>query len=521
MSCGEAWCKSGGCDNKDEEEENAIEKGGRGTCVKCKVKACIADGGIDGRFCGDCFRASLFGKFRLAVTANAMISPSDSLLIAFSAGPSSRLALQFVHYMQDKAQNNFDASRDKSLPVFRVGVAFVDESFARCLPIAQAGDAIQHIKAVVESLSPPHKDLYVVPLESMYSSDVTDGRDRLRELLDTVTDPTGKDDLLMHLRMLCLQKVAVENGYNKLVFGSCTSSIARHVLSATVKGQGYSLPADIQYVDARWEVPVLLPLRDCLAQELNTLCQLDGLKTLSMVNGPQSGINALISSFVSLLQEENPARECTIVRTAGKLTPFNFNKLAVVDDPKAHLASQKREKKFNIKSNESTLTESFCSLCYSPLHKSDSSIIGSFAAEEQNAEGFGATCCSSCRFQILPTDSSHMEQFYSLLPHPVISRPAIAKDSSVQSLLRQSIEDFLLSDSEDGCDSFKVMSWVIKHKQSHGIKWSAVQNVVQHQATNISSIETAFDYLSLKKVLKSVNVRHEFWLQRAKVKREL
>ena len=42
-----------------------------------------------------------------------------------------------------------------------------------------------------------------------------------------------------------------------------------------IQGQGYSLPADIQYVDTRWEVPVVLPLRDCLAQELRLLCEFD------------------------------------------------------------------------------------------------------------------------------------------------------------------------------------------------------------------------------------------------------
>lgn len=44
-----------------------------------------------------------------------------------------------------------------------------------------------------------------------------------------------------------------------------------------LQGQGYSLAADIQYVDARWKIPVVLPLRDCLSQELNLLCSLDWL----------------------------------------------------------------------------------------------------------------------------------------------------------------------------------------------------------------------------------------------------
>ena len=46
------------------------------------------------------------------------------------------------------------------------------------------------------------------------------------------------------------------------------------------QGQGYSLHADIQYLDARWEVLVVLPLRDCFAQDINMLCHLDGFVVL-------------------------------------------------------------------------------------------------------------------------------------------------------------------------------------------------------------------------------------------------
>lgn len=174
------------------------------------------------------------------------------------------------------------------------------------------------------------------------------------------------------------------------------------------------------------------------------------MKTLATVNGPQSGINALVSSFVSLLQEENPSRECTIVRTAGKLTPFSFNRLPDVDDPKARLASQRRQKKFNLKSDESTPPESFCFLCNSPLHESDSSGLGSSASKQQSADTFGAACCSCCRFQILPDDPPSMEQFFSLLPRPIISPETCSNSSGDHRFIREKIQDFLLSDNEDG-----------------------------------------------------------------------
>ncbi|XP_057547396.1 cytoplasmic tRNA 2-thiolation protein 2 [Amaranthus tricolor] len=464
MSCGTSSCQSGGCDKYDVQPcsptkpSSTVNSRRRqlpqnpNICVKCKVNDAIAGGsggGEDGRFCTDCFRGSLFGKFRFAVTSNGMISPTDKVLVAFSAGACSRVALQFVHEMQDKAQKNFDASRDKSLSVFSVGVVFVNETSALGVSTVEADEVIEHVKAVVNELAKPEKLLHIVPLESIYELNPDDDRERLRRMLDAVGDSTGKEDVVTHLRMLCLQKVAVENGYTKLVLGTCTSTIARHVLSATVKGKGYSLPADIQYVDARWQVPVLLPLRDCLSQELSTLCQLDGLKIITMANGTHTGINALVSSFVSLLQDENPSRECTIVRTAGKLTPFSFNRLPDIDDPKELLAFQRRQKKFNIKSDESTPPESFCSLCNSPLHDLDSS-FGSFAIEHLSTESFGTTCCSSCRFQILSDNQLSMDQFYSLLPQSITSRAAVSNSSDNHIMLREKIQDFLLSDSEDG-----------------------------------------------------------------------
>ncbi|GMH28355.1 hypothetical protein Nepgr_030198 [Nepenthes gracilis] len=291
MACSSSTCQSGCYKNdggflgqKKNEDSNGLSAphsdfGRQIICAKCKVNEAVtggAGGGEDSQFCAECFRYSLYGKFRFAVTSNSMISPSDKVLVAFSGGPSSRVALQFVHEMQQKAQKNLDASRNKALPVFGVGVAFVDESLAHPIPSDEMKNAIEHIKAIVSDLAPPTMELLVTPIEGIYS-DSGHGKDTLKELLDAVSDDTGKEDLLLHIRMLSLQKIAIRNGYNKLVLGSCTSRIARHVLSATVKGKGYSLPADTQYIDARWEIPVLLPLCDCLAQELTTLCQIDGL----------------------------------------------------------------------------------------------------------------------------------------------------------------------------------------------------------------------------------------------------
>ncbi|XP_041996889.1 cytoplasmic tRNA 2-thiolation protein 2 [Salvia splendens] len=465
MACNSASCESG-C-YKDDERPVAANgnasnprRGGvnvPGVCLKCKINQTIAvthpavagSAGEGGRFCADCFRSNLLGKFRFAVTSNAMISPSDNILVAFSGGSASRVALQFVHEMQQKAQKNFDASRERErvLPVFGVGVAYIDETTMCAEASSEFGEAANEVELIVSNLTPPTKQFLAIPTESIYSPELAVGRDSLKRLGDVVRDLTGKEDLNKHLRMLSLQKAAFDNGYNKIVLGTCTSRIACHVLEATVKGQGFSLAADIQYVDARWKVPVVLPLRDCLSEELNMLCSLDSLKTVEASQQPRAGINGLISSFVKLLQEENPSRESTIVRTAGKLTPFSFNKTPEVDDPNERLATKRRQKKYNLKPDKSQPPESFCLVCSSPLKKSNTSGLNGLALEETSAVIYAAAC-SSCQYQILPKDTSSMEHFLSLLPQSITT---LAKDSSDSHMfLREQIQDLLLSDSDDG-----------------------------------------------------------------------
>ena len=131
-------------------------------------------------------------------------------LFIFSFG-FFRVALQFVHEMQHKAQQNFDASRDRSLPVFGVGVAFIDESAVCSVPSCEVEEGIEDIRQIVSNLAPPTKELLVVPIESVFLSESSDGKDQLSKFLEAVTDATGKEDLLVHLRMLCLQKVWLED----------------------------------------------------------------------------------------------------------------------------------------------------------------------------------------------------------------------------------------------------------------------------------------------------------------------
>ncbi|PKA54294.1 Cytoplasmic tRNA 2-thiolation protein 2 [Apostasia shenzhenica] len=416
--------------------------GDRGLCSKCGLEKPVWNS-----LCLNCFRSSLYGKFKLAVTSNAMISPADKVLVAFSGGSASRVALQFIHEMQCKLLKNWDASKSQGLAVFGVGVTLIDESIFSMSPSIDMAKAFEEISKIVSELT-PRKELHIAPIESICSENFDSGRRRLSDLLDSISDPTGKEDFIHCLRMLLLQKIALDNKYTKLLLGSCTSKMARLIISSTVKGQGYSLPADLQYVDSRWQVPIVLPLRDCLAHELSMICHFDGLKTVPLFNQPSVGINGLVSSFIARLQDENPSRERTIVRTADKLKPFSFNKFT--EDGYYDSLPAVARSKFQTLNHMESDSEILCPICRSPLSSSDwKNVLGLQANHHAKAETFVSQCCQSCRFQILPKERGSLEHFYSFLPSSMTDMTT-EKTGASRRWLREQIEEFLISGDENG-----------------------------------------------------------------------
>lgn len=123
------------------------------------------------------------------------------------------------------------------------------------------------------------------------------------------------------------------------------------------------------------------------------------------------------SNWTFVFQEENPSRECTIMRTAGKLIPFHFNKIEEIDDSNVLLATRRRQKRYNLKPNESFSSESFCFICNSPLSRSDLLSLKNLESHKTSS-----VCCSSCQFQILPQDPSSVNELYTLLPEQLFAR---------------------------------------------------------------------------------------------------
>ncbi|GLC59931.1 hypothetical protein PLESTB_001555300 [Pleodorina starrii] len=156
---------------------------------------------------------------------------------------------------------------------------------------------------------------------------------RLQALLQSVPDPTGREDLVRTLRTRLLAAVAGGLGAAKVLRGDTATVLAARIISDTAKGRGYSLPGGIQLLDARGaargEPAVLQPMREVTLKEAVFFCRLRGLEAVqlpySRAAGERRSVNALAASFVDSLQANLPSTIFTILRTAAALKPFPFN----------------------------------------------------------------------------------------------------------------------------------------------------------------------------------------------------
>ena len=84
--------------------------------------------------------------------------------------------------------------------------------------------------------------------------------------MQTVTDPTGKEDLLAALRKALLLRLAAQLGCNKVAVGTSATRMAVRTVAMSAKGSGFALSGAIHFTDSRsaqasvchmnWQQPV-------------------------------------------------------------------------------------------------------------------------------------------------------------------------------------------------------------------------------------------------------------------------
>jgi hypothetical protein len=399
-------------------------------CQKCAAAPAAVVVRQNEPLCAACLNAGVVGRVRAATKGRGLLLERDAALLALSGGPASAALLHCLLALQNRNPNRPERGKVS----FQLRLAHVDASAAACGGKAAAAAATEAAAAArdaavrVAAAAGMADALTVIPLERVYEDDVArlwarpcsggergqqqdrreeqplpqhlqqdrreeqrqhqagrevqaeeqqalrDARyrERLQALLSAVGDATACEDLAAHFRAQLLRRAAAAAGCSKLLQGDTASAVAARVVADAAKGRGFSLPADIQAIDARWPAAaaqpavtdgeaaggclpgdggrdgkgggvggplvVLLPLREVSAKEAAAVASFAGLLPAHGGGGDGGGgvfaaggggrggsVNALAAGFVEAMQANLPASVFTVLRTASHLQAFDFN----------------------------------------------------------------------------------------------------------------------------------------------------------------------------------------------------
>lgn len=262
---------------------------------------------------------------------------------------------------------------------------------------------------------------------------------RLRALVASVSDPTGREDLIGYLRNRLLLRAAGSMGCNRVARGDSATRLAIRVVAEACKGRGYGLPGDIQPLDARegpGEAAVVLPVREVAARDLALYCRLSGLGFSSspayLAHGDLSrNLNELCSVFVESLQRSHASAVPTVSPGLGRLAPHSTC-ARVIASFSLRLQILKTAAKleafaFNRGGEQAAIP--LCPLCRAPLRPTPPA---------PGAMGFEGACCASCRLQVLgELQGLDRDEWLQSLP-------ASTRRNATPTRLRAELEGFLL-----------------------------------------------------------------------------
>lgn len=263
--CG-STCEGGSCSSTGPSEHPGLARDGRQfhtpPCLKCSAARAQFVARQREPLCRVCMEASVLNKVKTALVGSgkktkALLGQDDVLAAACSGGFNS---MAMIHIVTELA--NLEAQRARVGPRFRRGmkvIHVVTSQGSNSSETDRIRETVLGIDPAIEFHAVPlsfvlekEEDLaaflHGAPAQSVPGSDPC-----LDSLVDKCTHSksSSRSDVHKLLVKLLLLRSAKILGCTKVAMGCNATYFAMHTLSSILKGSGFALPADIQYLDAR------------------------------------------------------------------------------------------------------------------------------------------------------------------------------------------------------------------------------------------------------------------------------
>lgn len=318
-----------------EEDELPVQRPPRGTvgqdgrtCMKCSKAQAVVVVRLNDPLCEACFMTYFVHKFRATIGKARVIRHEDKVLLAVSGGPCSLAMLRLVcEGLSGKTAKKFR---------FRPGVLFIDEGALLGIEELERAKIKQEVSEFVAKNG--GFDFYNANLEDIFQEKIVRTENeiqgcsstipvaKLKHCFNSLPSLTAKEDLLRSLRHQLFVRIALREGYPKVMVGDCASRISVRILSDISQGRGEALPFDTGFVDSRHgNIIIVRPMREFVAKEIllyNFFQGIDAISvpTLATKADCYASIDRLTEEFVGGLQAQFPFTVNTIFRTGDKLT---------------------------------------------------------------------------------------------------------------------------------------------------------------------------------------------------------
>ncbi|CAH1779839.1 unnamed protein product [Owenia fusiformis] len=301
-------------------------------CMKCQNLAVVVIR-VNDAFCRECFLKYCTHKFRSAFGKSKLIRDGDAVLVAVSGGQATTA---LVHLIQE----GLSCRAQKKLR-FNPTLVYIDEGAVINESREERLKVCSKMAALFKATSFP---FHIIPFEKVmkeslrYDSDSSLAgymesltlenslANQLRDLLDSTSSLTAKENLQSILRRRLLISLAEKLSISKVMTGETSTHLASQLLSSISQGRGKHVSDEMSFSDGRNQAVMFVrPLREFSSKETALYNRMMSLEpciqpTLTTKTGLGSSIDRLTQSFVATLQAGFPSTVSTIFRTGEKLS---------------------------------------------------------------------------------------------------------------------------------------------------------------------------------------------------------